>query len=498
MDTASDTGPLALLLQKMRVINRISSALSGSLAPSDVHALILSALVSQRGLGYTRAILLTHNPKTLRFEGHLALGPQSPEELEAFDREMAAEEEALDRIHRRQPQGAGGGDSCAGNLALTEMLNDLKASTVWVATIQSSAEASELTRAVQGVSWACPEGETDAPDLLAQAATNRQSLHCLRPTPGAALPPPLDGILDDEFVIVPITTRKGLRALILADRKFRPRPMDSEDIQLLEWFRGQASLALENAELFSHLTAALNDLKEMDHLKTGFLSIISHELRTPLTAILGICDLLMHGRAGEISPKQAELLERALKRGALLSDMINDLLQIAEIEAKGLVDLDMEEVDPLSALLNALQKVEPRRANKQITVNTHLPDGPPPVIRSNQTALERILYHLLDNAIKFSRPGASVEAGFHLLKDTLAITIEDTGDGIAPENMGRIFDPFFQADQRLTRRHEGIGIGLTISQKLAHALSGQITIKSKPGKGAIFTVTFSTQWQPAY
>jgi len=64
--------------------------------------------------------------------------------------------------------------------------------------------------------------------------------------------------------------------------------------------------------------------------------------------------------------------------------------------------------------------------------------------------------------------------------------------------MGRIFDPFFQADQRLTRRHEGIGIGLTISQKLAHALNGQITIKSKPGKGAIFTVTFPTQWQPAY
>jgi signal transduction histidine kinase len=486
--------PSARLLEQMRVINRIGSALSQSLVLDDIETLLLSALVSERGLGCSRAILMTFDERTARLEGKRACGPMTRREAETSERQARAEEEALDSIRARM--GAPSDAVVDDDSDLAEALADLKASAVWIAAFQSAGDSSKLTRRVRTVAWPCAVERLEADDPRRRPILERRAVLCERAACAASLPEVLREVLDDTFLIVPVVTRRGLRALALADRRFRSRPFARSEMRLFEWFCSQASMAWENAELFGSLNEALSELQELDRLKSGFLSIISHELRTPLTAMLGFCELVLDERVGPVAPRQADLLRRAIHRGGLLSDMIDDLLEIEEIETGSLADLEVEEVDPLAAFMSAARRVEPRRADKGIEIETDLSQGAPPPIRSNRRALERILFHLLDNAVKFSPPASRVRAAFALETDRLRVTIADRGIGIAPEVRSRIFEPFCQVDQRLTRRHDGIGIGLTLTRKLLDMLGGRIEVESEQGQGSLFTLLLPSPGPP--
>ncbi|MEI6037748.1 MAG: HAMP domain-containing sensor histidine kinase, partial [Planctomycetota bacterium] len=200
------------------------------------------------------------------------------------------------------------------------------------------------------------------------------------------------------------------------------------------------------------------DDKEVDRLKTNFLSIVSHELRTPLTSIIGFVRLVEEEKVGPITPPQCDLLKRVSHHAAHLQSMVNDLLEIAEVEAGGMIDVELEAVDPLAAFYNILPKIETRRGSKNITIEPVIRNTVP-LIRCDSLALERIYYHLLDNAVKFIPSEGRVTVEFDRRDNELNISIVDTGIGISHENLTRIFDHFYQVDSRLERTYGGMGIG---------------------------------------
>jgi signal transduction histidine kinase len=267
------------------------------------------------------------------------------------------------------------------------------------------------------------------------------------------------------------------------------RAFNADDLYELEWFCRQATLAIENIEMHSDLSRAYEELKQLDQMKSNFLSIISHELRTPLTAMTGFLDLILDGRVGEMNENQKTLLARVAKNTHHLNHLVNDLIELAEIEAAGTVETRREPVEPLSLLLDTLPKLEQRRRQKQVQV-VPLIECDVPRILADERSVERIYFHLLDNAMKFSPDGAAIEVHFRLENDELCIDFTDHGVGIAPENMKNIFKHFYQVDNTLTRGHEGLGLGLAVTKMLVQANKGRITVNSELGKGSTFTVHF--------
>jgi signal transduction histidine kinase len=297
-------------------------------------------------------------------------------------------------------------------------------------------------------------------------------------------------MLPERFIIAPLTTSRGLRALLILDRHLEPDiPFTAQDTEDLEWFCRQASVSIENVEINSELAMAFQELKQVDLMKTNFLSIISHELRTPLTAMTGFVELVLDCRVGPVNENQRTLLSRVSKNTHHLNHLVNDLIELAEIEAAGTLDARRDPIEPLAVLLDCLPKLEQRRREKQVKV-IPLVECDVPRIIGDERGLERIFFHLLDNAMKFSTDGASVEVVMRTEGDELFIDVRDHGMGIAPENIQNIFKHFYQVDNTLTRGHEGLGLGLAVTKMLVQANRGRILVSSELGHGSTFTVVF--------
>jgi len=307
---------------------------------------------------------------------------------------------------------------------------------------------------------------------------------------GHRLPPALASLVAEHFAIVAINTAKGLRSLLILDRHLEEDPRITEaDLAELDWFARQASLAVENAENRNDLANAYNELKQFDQMKSNFLSVISHELRTPLTAMSGFVDLIVDERVGPINENQRTLLTRVQKNTGHLIHLVNDLIEVAEIEAEGTVEVRVSPVEPLTVLLDTLPRLEQRRREKNVKVEPLIQCEIPRIL-ADERALGRIFFHLIDNAIKFSFEGSSVDVVFHVVDGEFHADIIDRGMGIAPENKKRIFDHFYQVDSTLTRGHEGLGLGLAVIKLLLAATRGRIAVKSEVGTGSTFTVIF--------
>ena len=258
----------------------------------------------------------------------------------------------------------------------------------------------------------------------------------------------------------------------------------------VDWFIGQVSLALENAEMFKANEIAYLELRELDRMKSNFLSTISHELRTPLTAITGYVQLLLGNRVGQISTGQKEVMERILAHSELLVGKVNDLIEIAEMDSGRATELELEAVDPLNVLMTVLPRVETHRLRKNINIEPDVA-GTIPLIRAHEGALARIFFHLIDNAIKFSHPGGRVRVQFKKTDHELSISVSDEGIGISRGQIKDIFHLFYQVDNQLTRSYEGLGIGLTIIKKYLDATGGRIEVESEPSAGSTFTIIYA-------
>ena len=229
-----------------------------------------------------------------------------------------------------------------------------------------------------------------------------------------------------------------------------------------------------------------SEIEKAYRLKSEFLANMSHELRTPINALIGYAALMLDRIYGDLTPKQVDGLTRIQASSQHLLALINDILDLAKIEAgKMPVHLEPTPLQPLIAEVNAQVELQIRR--KGLEFVCEIADDVP-VLYTDRTKLKQIVLNLLSNAVKFTHAG-SVALSASMDGAGVSITVRDTGIGIAPDHVDVIFEEFRQVDQSRTREYGGTGLGLSITRKLIALLGGQITVESEVGVGTAFTVT---------
>jgi signal transduction histidine kinase/DNA-binding response OmpR family regulator len=238
--------------------------------------------------------------------------------------------------------------------------------------------------------------------------------------------------------------------------------------------------------LYAELDQHADDLRRVSDLKTSFLSNISHEFRTPLNSILSLSRILLNRSDGELSLEQEKQVTFIHRSAAELSEMVNDLLDLAKVEA-GKIDVKPRhfEVQDLFGTLRGMLK--PLMAGNSLDlIFEAAPDIPP--LHTDEGKISQILRNLISNALKFTRKG-HVRVSAHLAADGLIeFSVADTGIGIAPENLERIFEEFVQIESDLQSQVKGTGLGLPLSRRLAQLLGGTLEADSTPNIGSVFTL----------
>jgi signal transduction histidine kinase len=220
--------------------------------------------------------------------------------------------------------------------------------------------------------------------------------------------------------------------------------------------------------------------------KSEFLAVMSHELRTPLNAIGGYAELIELGVRGPVTREQISDLERIQRSQRHLLGLINGVLNYARLETGSLrYEVTDVAVDELLATCEALVAPQARAKELKLIV----PACPESMtIRADYEKVQQIILNLLTNSIKFTDAGGRIELTCTEDRESVSINVVDTGRGIPPEKLSAIFDPFVQVDARLTRTHDGVGLGLAISRDLALGMRGDLLVESEPGRGSTFTL----------
>ena len=261
---------------------------------------------------------------------------------------------------------------------------------------------------------------------------------------------------------------------------------------LSEYSKDMESLVLmrthELEDANRELELRRDQAESANRAKSMFLAIMSHELRTPLNSILGLSEILLEGIMGDLNEKQLQGITTIEESGRHLLELITDILDLSKIEAD-MMDLDLSQVNLEELCRTALRFVRESAQKKRISVTFTLSPAPES-IRTDQRRLKQILINLLGNAVKFTPNGGAIglEVAGDEERGEIRFTVWDTGIGIAPEDLKKLFKPFVQVDSSLARRNEGTGLGLTLVARLTEILGGAVAVDSEAGTGSRFTV----------
>ncbi len=247
-----------------------------------------------------------------------------------------------------------------------------------------------------------------------------------------------------------------------------------------------APLAFDSDSIAIGFFYDVTQVHRLETIRQEFLSNISHELRTPLTSILAFVETL-EGGALEDEENNRHFLSVIRRNGERMRNLIADILELSQIES-GNIALNRIEVDLAHLVDEIFASLSSMAGGRDITLVNEI--EPFSVINADQTRLEQMLTNLVDNAIRFNRRGGSVTVRYELLANRQNIYVSDTGEGILPEQIHRIFERFYRADRARSREVGGTGLGLAIVKHLARLHGGEVSAESEPGVGTTFTIEF--------
>lgn len=255
---------------------------------------------------------------------------------------------------------------------------------------------------------------------------------------------------------------------------------------MLRWLIRDISARKQTEERLRQVQLQNLELQEADRLKNQFLAMVSHELRTPMNAILGFSEVLLRRFHHQHELQYAGMLERIFRNGKHLLTLIEDLLDVSRIQAERL-ELHLEQFDLAELITSTVDDLRSLAEQKALALEVCLPEQEIPIV-NDRLRTQQVLINLVANAIKFTPAGNVRIEVLELPEGRLAISVSDTGIGIAPADQAQIFQKFWQVNQSTTRQHGGTGLGLAISKALIELMQGSISVESQLGQGTTFRI----------
>ena len=246
-------------------------------------------------------------------------------------------------------------------------------------------------------------------------------------------------------------------------------------------FRGRTGAIIGKIVVLNDITA----LKELDQMKSDFVSLVCHEVRSPMNSLLMQIQVILDGLAGDLTEKQIRILNRVSGKMLGLTEMVSELLDLSRIES-GLITSEKEQLDFNALLAEQLELHLPGAAEKNISIDLEI-DRPLPMILASRRGMEEVMTNLITNAIKYSPDKSAIVVRACMENEYLQVFVEDSGFGIPPEDLDRVFNRFYRVKDKNTREQQGTGLGLSLVKSIIETHHGSVKVASALGEGTTFS-----------
>ena len=292
-----------------------------------------------------------------------------------------------------------------------------------------------------------------------------------------------------SIMVIPLVFHDETMGALILKVRGSEKGFDEEDIRLSKIMAGVASNAIKNASTISLLKEQKIEIEKAHRVKSEFLAIMSHELRTPLSSIIGFSEMISQEIFGKLSEDLAECVEDIRESGNLLLSQINDILAMCVAESGELV-LEFSDVDITSLIDGCVILFKKEATNKGLEITVRINENVGTVY-ADELRLKQALVNLISNAVKFTHEGGciTVRASKSVGRESLEISVRDTGIGIREEEIPLIFRTFQQLDSSFSRTYSGVGLGLALSRRIVELHGGRIWVESEEGEGSTFAFT---------